>query len=257
VARAGIVQNDAIAAIHTACAHRGLTLARVIPGEIALSSLTDQELEDPCALGIGAAVLDRHEPIVIRPAQKFAEHGGSPARLRLAAAVAVVSLLGSLTVPVLAARGNAAAARRELASLATSRARALTDQRDLADGASMLSAVSTFERKRISTTWMFRKIVDALPANTELASLKFDSASVTMTAVATDATDVVREMQKMAGASNVEIIGAIAYEASAGSTTGGNDSVATPERVTIRFKVPPDPKTLRAPFVGELEPQSR
>jgi hypothetical protein len=99
-------------------------------------------------------------------------------------------------------------------------------------------------------------LVIALPANAAIVSLRMDSAAVTLSALANHATEVVRGIQDMPGASNVEIIGPITFEnAPAGIDATGSQSVsgAGLERVTLRFRLAPDPAGLRTALVSEPE----
>jgi hypothetical protein len=254
-ARTAIVNNDVIALLQAACSGKGLTVARVVPSEIALSSLTDDELLDPCALGLGAIRLDRREPIVIRPRRgAIAERTVGVRRIVLAAAVTVTAVMSALALPTFVQGVHASTARQEIATLGPARTRALTGERRLTEAARMLTAASEFERGRTSVTWLLRQLVDALPANVAIVSLRMDSAAVTLSALANHATDVVRGVQDMPGASNVEIIGPITFEnAAAGSNAGVGQGVtgAGLERVTIRFRLAPDPADLRTPLVSE------
>jgi hypothetical protein len=254
VVRAAVVSNDVIAVIQDACAAKGLKLARVVPSEIALSSLAEEGRLDPCALGIGATFVNRHEPIVIRPRRWEASRGAIGAgRIALAAGVAVTAIAGAMTLPTFAARRHASIAQREIASLAPARARTLTAERSLTETAWMLAAVSEFERGRTSVTWLLHQLVNALPGNAAIVSLRADSAAVTISALASRATDVVRGIQDMPGASKVEVIGAITYEGAASDGNAGvnPNTIATDlERVTIRFRLAPDPEDLRIPLVS-------
>ncbi|HVS59773.1 MAG TPA: hypothetical protein VHE82_03655 [Gemmatimonadaceae bacterium] len=254
-ARAAIVSNDVIALIQNACSARGLKLARVVPGEIALSSLAEDELLDPCALGLGAIRLDRREPIVIRPLRATqAERTVAGPRMALAASIAVTAVMVAMTLPTLVAKGHASRAQHEIASLSPARARALTAERRLTEVALMLKGASEFERGRISVTWLLGQLVNGLPANAAIVSLKVDSAAVTLSALSTRATDVVRGIQDMPGASNVEMIGPITYESAPASLNAGVSSGVTGpglERVTVRFRLAPDPADIRTPLVSE------
>jgi hypothetical protein len=256
-ARAAIVNNDVVAALQAACSKRGLSLARVVPGEIALSSLTDDELLDPCALGLGAIRLDRREPIVIRPRRgSMPERAVGVPRLALAAAVAFTAVILALALPTLVQRLHASTARQEIATLGPARARALSGERRLSEAAQMLAATSEFERGRTSVTWLLRQLVNALPANAAIVSLRMDSAAVTLSALANHATEVVRGIQDMPGASSVEMIGPITYEnAATGPKVDASQGVtgAALERVTIRFRLAGDPGDLRTPLVSEPE----
>jgi Tfp pilus assembly protein FimT len=256
-ARAAIVNNDVVAVLQAVCSGKGLTVARVVPGEIALSCLTDDELEDPCALGLGAIRLDRREPIVIRPRRvAMPERTVGVPRIALAAAVAVIAVMSALALPTFVQRVHASTAQQEIATLGPARARALTGERRLTEAARMLAAASEFERGRTSVTWLLRQLVNALPANAAIVSLRMDSAAVTLSALANHATDVVRGIQDMPGASNVEITGPITFEnAAAGSNAAVGQGVtgAGLERVTVRFRLAPDPADLRTPLVSERE----
>lgn len=254
VARAAVVKNDAIGFIQEACAAKGLSLARVVPGEIALSALSDEELLDPCALGLGAAFVDRREPVVMRPARWTREEGSlDMRRLRLAGFVAAAAVVAALTIPTLLAKREAVRAHRELALIAPARARQLVAERKVNDAARMLTSVSAFERSRLSVTWLLGGLANALPVGTMILSLKVDSSTVTLSAISPSATEVVRQVQEMPGVSNAEIIGAITYDgAGTGSNPDTTDVIAAtgPERVTIRFRLAPDPANLRVAFVG-------
>jgi hypothetical protein len=255
VVRAAIVNNDVIALIQDACTASGLRLVRVVPGEIALSSLAEEERLDPCALALGAIFVDSREPIVIRPRRW--EMGGrtiGAARIALAASVALTAVTGAMTLPTLATKRRASVAQREIVSLAPARARMLTAERNLSEAAGMLTAVSEFESGRTSVTWLLHQLVNALPSNAAIVSLKADSAAVTLSVLAIRATDVVRGIQDMPGASNVEVIGAITYEGAAGDVkvaVGSSTTAAGLQRVTIRFRLAPDPNDLRIPLASE------
>jgi hypothetical protein len=257
VARSAIVSNDAIAAIHDACAANGLRIARVIPGEIALSSLGDDERTDPCALGLGATLLDGSEPIVIRGGRRgVAERTVGIARIVLAASVALAAVTGAMTIPTLIARRHVSTARREIASLASARARTLVVERSLNESAHLLMAVSEFERGRTSATWLLHQLAKALPAKAAIVSLKADSTAVTLSVLAASATDVVRSVQDMPGAFRVQMIGAITYDGLAPPTNTSTilDSTASGlERATIRFRLAPDPSDLRISLVKKPE----
>jgi hypothetical protein len=256
-ARAAIVNNDVIALIHAACSAKGLMVARVVPGEIALSSLTDDERLDPCALGLGAIRLDRQEPIVIRPRRDaMPERTVGFRRLALAAGVAVTGVIAALVLPTVVESVHASTARQEIATLRPARTRALTGERRLTEAARTLTAASEFERGRTSVTWLLRQLVDALPAHAAIVSLRTDSVAVTLSALATHATEVVRGIQEMRGASNVEIIGPITFENAITDRNPGATQAVTAaglERVSIRFRLAPDPAELRTPLVSEPE----
>jgi hypothetical protein len=257
VARAAVVSNDAIAAIHDACAANGLRVARVMPGEIALSSLGDQDRTDPCALGLGAILLDGREPIVIRGGRRaMAERTVGIARIALAASVALAAVMGSMTIPTLIARRHASTARREIALMASARARTLVVEHNLTESAQMLMTVSEFERGRSSATWLLHQLANALPAKAAIVSLKADSAAVTLSVLATSATDVLRRIQDMPGASRVQMIGAITYDGLAPPTNTSatlNSAGSGLERATIRFRLAPDPSDLRISLVKKPE----
>jgi hypothetical protein len=129
----------------------------------------------------------------------------------------------------------------------------MSAERGLAEVAQMLVAASEFEHGRISVTWLLGQLVHTLPANAAIVSLKVDGAVVTMSALASRATDVVRAIQDMPGASNVEMIGAITYEGAAVEPGVVNpDARATGlERVTIRFRIAPDPIDLRTALASD------
>jgi hypothetical protein len=177
-------------------------------------------------------------------------------RIALAAAATVVAVLSALALPTFVQSMHASTAQREIATLGPARARALTGERRLTDAARVLVAASEFERGRTSVTWLLRQLVNALPANAAIVSLRMDSAAVTLSALANHATDVVRGIQDMPGASNVEIVGPITFEnAAADPNAGGTQGVngAGLERVTIRFRLAPDPAGLRTALVSEPE----
>jgi hypothetical protein len=254
VARAAVVSNDVIAVIHGVCAARGLNVARVMPGEIALSSLADEKRLDPCALGLGATLLDGREPIVIR-GRRWPTAGRSvgAARIALAASVAFAAVASAMTIPTFVAKRHASQARNEIASMAPARAWTLTVERSLAEAAQMLTAVSEFERGRTSTTWLLHQLANALPANAAIVSLKADSTAVTLGVLANHAADVVRAIQDLPGASKMEVIGAITYDAAGlDATTGVNSNTTATglERVVIRFRLAPDPDDLRISLVS-------
>lgn len=257
VARAAVVSNDVLAVIHGVCATKGLNVARVIPGDIALSSLADEKRLDPCALGLGAIFLDSREPIVIR-GRKWAmpERSVGAARIALAASVAFAAVASAMTIPTFAAKRHALQARNEIASMAPARARTLAAERSLTDAAQMMTAVSEFERGRTSTTWLLHQLATALPANAAIVSVKADSTAITLSVLAARATDAVRSVQDMPGASKVEVIGAITYDGVAPEATTGANTNATAtglERVTIRFRLAPDPADLRISLVSQSE----
>jgi len=254
VARAAVVSNDVIAVIHGVCAARGLNVARMMPGEIALSSLADDKRLDPCALGLGATLLDGREPIVIR-GRRWATAGRSvgAARIALAASVAFAAVASAMTIPTFVAKRQASQARNEIASMAPARARTLTVERSLTDAAQLMTTVSEFERERTSVTWLLHQLAIALPANTAIVSLKVDSVAVTLSVLAARATDAVRAVEDMPGASKVEVIGAITYDgAEFDPNTGVNSNTAETgmERVVVRFRLAPDPEDLRISLVS-------
>jgi hypothetical protein len=255
VVRAAVIDSDVIAVIQDACGAKGLKVARVVPAEIALSSLPEEERLDPCALGLGAIFVNRREPIVVRP-RRWEGKGRTigAVRIALAAGVATIAIAAAMTLPTLATKRRAATAQHEIASLAPTRARTLAAERSLTEAARMLTAVSEFERRRTSITWVLHQLVNALPAKAAIVSLKVDTAAVTLSVLASRAADVVRGIQDMPGASKVEVIGAITYETAAANIVAGvnpSTSATALERVTIRFRLAPDPNDLRIPLVAE------
>jgi uncharacterized protein (DUF1810 family) len=231
-----------------------LNVVRVMPGEIALSSLADEKRLDPCALGLGAILLDGREPIVIRSRRwATAERSVGAARIALAASVAFAAVASAMTIPTFVSKRHASTARNEIASMAPARARTLAVERSLTDAAQMMTALSEFERGRTSTIWLLHQLANALPANAAIVSLKADSAAVTLSVLAARATDVVRVVQDMPGASKVEVIGAITYDGLGSDATAGVNSNTTAtalERVVIRFRLAPDPEDLRISLVS-------
>jgi hypothetical protein len=226
----------------------------MMPGEIALSSLADDKRLDPCALGLGATLLDGREPIVIR-GRRWATAGRSvgAARIALAASVAFAAVASAMTIPTFVAKRQASQARNEIASMAPARARTLTVERSLTDAAQLMTTVSEFERERTSVTWLLHQLAIALPANTAIVSLKVDSVAVTLSVLAARATDAVRAVEDMPGASKVEVIGAITYDgAELDPNTGVNSNTAETgmERVVVRFRLAPDPEDLRISLVS-------
>lgn len=258
VVRAAIVGNHAIGLLQKACAGNGLLLARVVPGDIALSALGDEECLDSCALALGATLVDRREPIVARLGRRHApERSIGAARLALAAGTAVMALIAAMIFPTLARSRQASIAQHRIASLAPVRARALTAEHGLFKVSRMLTAVSDFEQGRTSVTWILGQVVNALPRDAAIVSVRIERAAVTLTAIANRATDVVSGIQDMPHASQVEMAGPITYEGGAAVIDGSEESAlpampaARRERVSIRFRLAAEPDDLRTPLTGE------
>jgi Tfp pilus assembly protein PilN len=257
VVRAGVINANVIAIIRDACAAVGLIVVRVIPGDIALSALSDEQQGDPCALALAAASLDRREPVVLRSGSR--EMTAIPTRrLRTAVAsgAAAISVLGMVSVPTILDERHANASQREAAMLSATHARAWAAQQNLNDASRMLVAVSKFENSRSSKVWLLKQLAGALPKNSTILSLKADTTAVTINVLGNNAAEIVRSIQDMPGASSVEMIGPISYEgASIGADRKESDGAQpkASERVTLRFVLAADPGRLRTPLVSENE----
>lgn len=256
VVRAAVVDNEVIDAIKSACTATGWRLARITPAEVALSGLLPEERADPCALGLGAIQVDKRETVVIQSRRlELPNRSIGGLRIALAAAVAFCAVVGALTLPTLTMNRRTKIARAEIATLSARRSRAVTGERQLTETAQMLSAVSAFERERVSTTFLLEQLANALPATAAIVSLNADSAAVTLRVLGSHADEVVRAIHEMPGASRVEVIGAITYDGTTANAGVNTDPRTTAvdgmERVTVRFRLLPEPATVRTSFVSD------
>jgi hypothetical protein len=193
----------------------------------------------------GAALLERGEPLALRPGGRGSPDMRVPGwRLAVPAAVLAAALGFALVAPAWRALAAGEAASARLGALGARRGEAATARRELerVDGA--LAEAAAFSASRASPSLLLAEVTRALPQGSALVSLRVDSAGGSLVALAPRAAPVLSALERVPGVTAPEIVGAVTREAAAGRQV---------ERVGIRFGLAP-PVPSQGPAAGRVRP---
>jgi len=156
----------------------------------------------------------------------------------------------AMATPVGLALRTSRTTRHTIAALAPARANALTTEREVAGMTAAMSTVETFEQHRISKTLLLSQLTQALPATATIAALTIDTTGTTVVVLAPRAADVVRGIEEIPGASQVDMLGPVNREfiTPSGATLAGGAAPVEMERVTVRFRPAAEGTTARQPL---------
>jgi Tfp pilus assembly protein PilN len=234
------LRANLIPEIARALAGRRLRAMTVVPADALADVSVPAAVPDDTTLAYKAATVDARLPVVYRYHQPRPD--GYWRRHALASGIAAVVLVMLFAwFPIVSAMRKERQDRRNIATLAPKRARAVTLQRDLSQIARTLTSVNDFERTRHSATLMLARLTDALPAGSALTSLRVDSAGGMFVVLTPRAADVVRRIEGVSGIRQVTVAGAVTHEQIAGQEF---------DRVTVRFLHDPDPADGREPLMN-------
>lgn len=250
-ARTAALCRSVVDAVCQGCARRRVTVAAVVPAAVALEGLSAEERGHPLAMALGAALLDRREPVVHRPGRREAPRV-QRRRVVMAGALGALLVAGVVVVPPVLASRSEAAARRTVGALARRRAAALATKRELDGVTRSIAAVATFEQSRLSVTLLLAQLADALPAGSAITTLRCDTLGITLVTLAPHAADVVRAVGEMPGVTHVELVGPVTREVMNQTMPQGVTATEL-EQVTVRFHLLPDPTAARRPLEAESE----
>jgi type IV pilus assembly PilN-like protein len=229
---------EAIDGIVEAGRRAGYTVGRIVPADIAMTALAEEQRSHSCAIALSAALLPSTATVVLRVRRVTTRRARLAKRLAGIAA-AVIAIVVCATGPAIRARYVAADAERQLASMTGARRDALATSRQLAADVRSINAVAAFERGRSSATLLLAQLADALPTGAAVLTLRADSSGVTVTALAPRAAELVQDMEEIPGVEQSTIVGPVTHE-----TVGA----AELERITLHFRVRPDSRVARVAF---------
>jgi hypothetical protein len=208
---------------------------RCLPSRLAHLSPLDHSALDPALLAMGddaARFTDAYAAARAGPANGFAlrpdraASAGEPstARLAIAGAACVASLLLMSLAPALLAARQERIATHRLAALSPAAAPALAAQRTLADSTRMLAELVHFQRASPSVTLLLASLTRAIRKPTMLSSLRLDTDGGTLTALAPSAASLLAMLEEVPW---------IAAPTISGSVTSENQvTVAPPQPMT-------------------------
>jgi hypothetical protein len=177
----------------------------------------------------GATLVERSEPLAVRPDKRGPWRNAPIAtwRLGLASLVLAGAVTFAVTAPVLAARRAGHDAALRLASI-NSRLRATRwMESELTQTTTALAFVGSFARTRRPVTQLLEELTDALPADASLSSLRIDAEGGSLVASAPRVANVLVELREVQQITDATIVGSISPDGSAAERA---------ERATIRFR---------------------
>jgi len=196
---------------------------------------------------IGAATIGARPSLVHRPSITEAHVSLPVGRWMLAATCAVVAMVFALTAPALSAIRASNHARKELSSIATASAAAMSTERQLAGSALLLGELSRFDRSSRSMIMTLASITRAVRPPTMLLSFHADSAGGTLVALTPKAMALLDMLAHAPELSAPTIVGpvlpaptpvqgpATVAPPAGASVARTNTASAKMEQVTIRF----------------------
>lgn len=153
-----------------------------------------------------------------------------------------LALIVAATAPGVASIRDEYRSRAALATLGAAADEAAVAERQYAVANSELQELRLFSETGRSVTLALASITEALAAPAMLASIQFDSAGGTLTAIAPSASSVLRQLDTIQAMTDLVIVGPVSPEVGSPSqappSAGSSDfpRMARTERVAIRYK---------------------